>query len=1155
MHPGEKSFGSGMKMKGKALLCLLLVLSLFAFAGVASAKMIYVPDNYAKIQWAVDNASAGDTIIVRDGTYYENINVNKSLTIKSENGYNNCSISGVAPYGRVFNVTADYVNISGFAIPWTNYGDAIYVHHANHCMISDNKISSFGIVLSYSNYSVIKNNTIKSWGISLRHSNYNTIEDNYLTKNLNNLGLDYSNNNLILNNNFSSATGYGGYGIQLRFACNNIIANNNCSSNHDDGINIVYLSNNNTIENNEISGNGFNGISIGGRSNNNSILNNRISNNHLNGIVLDSSSNNKVRDNTMTKNGIIILGSALSSYIHDIDTSNTVNGKPVYYWKDTGWKKVPENAGQIILVNCTSVKVNNLELNNGSVGIEVCFSSNIEIKSNNCSFNNVDGIELRFSNNNSLTNNICSHNIRHGIYLENSDNNTVKANNISLNIDHGICIWSSHKNVIYLNNFIDNHINCASYWYSETVWNSTMKIAYSYNGSVYTNYLGNYWSDYNGGDNNSDGIGDTAYSIGLGWEKDYHPLMQPWENYLTPENQPPNTPSNPSPANHTTDVPIDADLSWTGGDPDPGDTVTYDVYFGTSTTPPLVSDDQPSTTYDLGTLNYSTEYYWKIIATDNHGTSTEGPLWDFCTEAAPGAWSEDTRLTEDDDIDSLRPAVAISGNSVYVVWSDHRDGNDEIYFKKSSDGGITWGPDVRLTNTSKASDCPDITVSPNGHIHVVWRESHGTGPQGQPHQIHYMRSEDGGNTWMDVKQLTAYPASYAYTYCIPAICSDSQRLYLVWHDNREGGWHNPYYKISTDDGATWSADTRLSNERISSHLPSVASDGAGGVHVVFSSNNGATTNSRIYYKRSLDWGSTWDTDVRLCTGDGSSISPSVAVDGNNVHVIWMSDKTGCYELYYRKSSDRGTTWGPEVQLTETDGNSSCTSGYNKAIAVSGEKVRVVWMDQRDGNWEIYYKESTDGGATWSDDVRLTDDPAISYCPDIAATTDEIHVVWQDERDGNYEIYYKRLTVAANKIFDTGAPSNPYPSIAGTHHGTITPNRTIAVNKLYTYPCLGTGGHTESIELEENGELIANGTWNGYQGDWHNITLHNVTGAPYVRLLKGHKYNYTIVTGSYPQIHHTDNHSTPTGFITCSEFVDANGKRYNNWIPAIKLFLQ
>ena len=139
------------------------------------------------------------------------------------------------------------------------------------------------------------------------------------------------------------------------------------------------------------------------------------------------------------------------------------------------------------------------------------------------------------------------------------------------------------------------------------------------------------------------------------------------------------------------------------------------------------------------------------------------------------------------------------------------------------------------------------------------------------------------------------------------------------------------------------------------------------------------------------------------------------------------------------------------------------------------------------------------------------------------------------------------------IFDTG--EGTYPSIFGTHKGEIKPSCNITVSKLYTYPCLGTGGHTESIELEENGELIANGTWNGYQSDWHNITLHNVTGAPYVRLLKGHKYNYTIVTGSYPQIHHTDNHSTPTGFITCSEFVDANGKRYNNWIPAIKLFLQ
>jgi len=135
-------------------------------------------------------------------------------------------------------------------------------------------------------------------------------------------------------------------------------------------------------------------------------------------------------------------------------------------------------------------------------------------------------------------------------------------------------------------------------------------------------------------------------------------------------------------------------------------------------------------------------------------------------------------------------------------------------------------------------------------------------------------------------------------------------------------------------------------------------------------------------------------------------------------------------------------------------------------------------------------------------------------------------------------------------FDTG--SGTYPSISGTHKGTITPNQTITVNKLYTYPCEGTGGHTESVELYENGTLIANGTWEGYAGDWHNITLHNVTGAPYVMLLKGYRYNYTIVTGSYPQIIHRKEFNATGGEITCTEFVDANGRVYYDWIPAIKL---
>ena len=83
-------------------------------------------------------------------------------------------------------------------------------------------------------------------------------------------------------------------------------------------------------------------------------------------------------------------------------------------------------------------------------------------------------------------------------------------------------------------------------------------------------------------------------------------------------------------------------------------------------------------------------------------------------------------------------------------------------------------------------------------------------------------------------------------------------------------------------------------------------------------------------------------------------------------------------------------------------------------------------------------------------------------------------------------------------------------------------------------------------------MIASGIWKGYIGDWHNITLHNVSGAPYVTLLKDHEYNYIIKTGSYPQMLHNNTLTVPDGKITCSEFIDANGKRYNDWIPAIRL---
>jgi parallel beta-helix repeat protein len=155
----------------------------------------------------------------------------------------------------------------------------------------------------------------------------------------------------------------------------------------------------------------------------------------------------------------------------------------------------------------------------------------------------------------------------------------------------------------------------------------------------------------------------------------------------------------------------------------------------------------------------------------------------------------------------------------------------------------------------------------------------------------------------------------------------------------------------------------------------------------------------------------------------------------------------------------------------------------------------------------------------------------------------------DSNADNYPLTepFENYFMPTENIFDTGQPQNPYPSIFGTHNGTIKPNQTITVSKLYTYPCVGTGGHTEYMKIYNSSDWNVTAKWEGYSGDWYNISFDN-----YFTLEEGETYNYTIHTGSYPQIHHIDNLSTPAGFITCSEFRDANGKRYNDWIPAIRL---
>ena len=203
----------------------------------------YVPDGYASIQWAVDNATVGGMIIVRDGTYTENVNVNKRLTIRSENGAASTTVIAASSSDHVFEVTVDHVTISGFSIRGAtdNLKGGIYLSSStDHCTIEnnrcgwdDNHYNNFGIYLNSSNDNTISGNTCKEnnmYGVILSYS-----RDNKLT---NNIASSNNDAGICLGGSDDNTVSDNWNGISLGDSSNNAISNNNANFNNGSGISL-----------------------------------------------------------------------------------------------------------------------------------------------------------------------------------------------------------------------------------------------------------------------------------------------------------------------------------------------------------------------------------------------------------------------------------------------------------------------------------------------------------------------------------------------------------------------------------------------------------------------------------------------------------------------------------------------------------------------------------------------------------------------------------------------------------------------------------------------------------------------------------------------------------------------------------------------------
>ncbi len=374
-------------MEGRTYFVLAFAL-IMIISGTASSAVITVDDSggkdFSTIQAAINAANESDTILVYPGTYTENVDVNRSVTLLSESGDpGDTTIIAFSTGDHTLEVTSDNVTIKGFNI--TGAGG----------------IGSSGILMDGVQNNIIEDNILwrNDYGIHLttfcsstaNSSSDNLLENNSASFNFYGIYLDSScSNNTLKDNDLIMNTD----GIIFSRSCdNNHIINNNASYNHANGIYLFNCSDN-TLMDNKVSEN-YNGIRFVNCSSN-ALFENMVTKNNDSGIYLDESDKNELANNTAYDNsvGLHLAFSSNSNSLIDNDCYENDYGLFLEGFSDDN-----------ILIN------NFLHMNN--YGLVLLVSNNNSIKGNNVHNNNVYGIALRDVTGNIIYNNIF-----------NNDNNT-----------------------------------------------------------------------------------------------------------------------------------------------------------------------------------------------------------------------------------------------------------------------------------------------------------------------------------------------------------------------------------------------------------------------------------------------------------------------------------------------------------------------------------------------------------------------------------------------------------------------------------------------------------------------------------------------------------------------------------------------------------
>lgn len=299
---------------------------------------------------------------------------------------------------------------------------------------------------------------------------------------------------------------------------------------------------------------------------------------------------------------------------------------------------------------------------------------------------------------------------------------------------------------------------------------------------------------------------------------------------------------------------------------------------------------------DVNTWNRSIDicangsYVYIVMSWRQSGTSDDFEIWFMRSTNDGVSWSEGWQRLTFNTGESKRPKLACSGSYVYVIWQDDNPGNMEIFLKRNTNNGDNgyWSGPMRLTYSAGSSHYPVITAA-GLYVYVAWQDDNPGN-----NEIFFKRSNNYALSFGPVWRVT-YNSGFSWNPTL--ICDSSgQYVHVAWSDNNPGNYE-VFYKRNTNYGTSggWSGPRRMSYTAGDSRWQDIDCSGST-VDLVWSDSNPG--NYEIIGKYSGDNGSSWTSAQRWTYNAGSSLKPSVI--SSVWDIIWQDNNPGNYEIFFKR---------------------------------------------------------------------------------------------------------------------------------------------------------------------------------------------------------------------------------------------------------------